>query len=91
MTHSTVSFQCRLVEKKPHFHRILHQHLLASEAGAFPERRRGSVHMDSLCLVGGLLTPSWTVAAVCNLPHFFFAKVEGSNESEANRAALGQT
>lgn len=45
-------------------------------------KRGGSpVQMDSLCLVAGLLAGSWTVAVVFSIPHFFFVKVEASNES----------
>lgn len=39
------------------------------------------VQLDSLRLVGCLLAGSWTVAVVFSIPHFFFVKVEGSNES----------
>lgn len=39
------------------------------------------VLLDSLRLVGCLLAGSWTVAVVFSIPHFFFVKVEGSNES----------
>uniref|UniRef100_A0A3B5KE01 Olfactory receptor class A related 5 n=1 Tax=Takifugu rubripes TaxID=31033 RepID=A0A3B5KE01_TAKRU len=45
-------------------------------------KRGGSpVQMDSLCLVACLLAGSWTVAVVFSIPHFFFVKVEGGNES----------
>lgn len=45
-------------------------------------RRGGSpVQMDSLCLVACLLAGSWTVAVVFSVPHFFFVKVEATNES----------
>uniref|UniRef100_A0A674NLH1 Olfactory receptor class A related 5 n=1 Tax=Takifugu rubripes TaxID=31033 RepID=A0A674NLH1_TAKRU len=45
-------------------------------------KRGGSpVQMDSLCLVACLLAGSWTVAVVFSIPHFFFVKVEASNES----------
>ncbi|XP_053195457.1 chemokine XC receptor 1 [Scomber japonicus] len=39
------------------------------------------VRLDSLCLVACLLAGSWTVAVVFSIPHFFFVKVEGGNES----------
>ncbi|CAF99214.1 unnamed protein product [Tetraodon nigroviridis] len=45
-------------------------------------RRGGApVQMDNLCLVACLLAGSWTVAAVFSVPHFFFVKVEATNES----------
>ncbi|KAK7895657.1 hypothetical protein WMY93_020982 [Mugilogobius chulae] len=53
-------------------------HILASEAGRFPERGGGPVRMDSLRLVALLLTGSWIVAVAFSIPHFFFVKVEGS-------------
>ncbi|CAK6959499.1 rhodopsin [Scomber scombrus] len=39
------------------------------------------VRLDSLSLVACLLAGSWTVAVVFSIPHFFFVKVEGGNES----------
>ncbi|XP_071322393.1 rhodopsin [Trachinotus anak] len=53
-----------------------HQKLVGSlKRGGAP------VRLDSLCLVGCLLAGSWTVAVVFSIPHFFFVKVEGGNES----------
>ncbi|KAJ0057271.1 hypothetical protein NL108_002218, partial [Boleophthalmus pectinirostris] len=48
------------------------------------KRGGGPVHMDGLCLVACLLAGSWTVAVVFSMPHFFFVKVEGTNESEVD-------
>lgn len=45
------------------------------------KRGGGPVRMDSLCLVACLLAGSWTVAVVFSIPHFFFVKVEATNES----------
>lgn len=53
-----------------------HQKLVGSlKRGGAP------VQLDSLRLVGGLLAGSWAVAVVFSIPHFFFVKVEGANES----------
>lgn len=53
-----------------------HQKLVGSlKRGGAP------VQMDNLCLVACLLAGSWTVAAVFSIPHFFFVKVEATNES----------
>ncbi|XP_026211982.1 C-X-C chemokine receptor type 4 [Anabas testudineus] len=53
-----------------------HQKLVGSlKRGGAP------VQLDSLCLVGCLLAGSWTVAVAFSIPHFFFVKVEGANES----------
>uniref|UniRef100_A0A3B4A919 G-protein coupled receptors family 1 profile domain-containing protein n=1 Tax=Periophthalmus magnuspinnatus TaxID=409849 RepID=A0A3B4A919_9GOBI len=46
------------------------------------KRGGGPVRLDSLRLVAFLLAGSWTVAVVFSIPHFFFVKVEGSNETE---------
>ncbi|KAM8743075.1 rhodopsin [Acanthopagrus schlegelii] len=45
------------------------------------KRGGAPVQLDSLCLVGGLLAGSWTVALVFSIPHLFFVKVEGGNDS----------
>lgn len=45
------------------------------------KRGGAQVQMDNLCLVGCLLAGSWTVAVVFSIPHFFFVKVEATNES----------
>nr|XP_046231388.1 rhodopsin [Scatophagus argus] len=45
------------------------------------KRGGAPVRLDSLCLVGCLLAGSWTVAVVFSIPHFFFVKVEISNDS----------
>lgn len=53
-----------------------HQKLVGSlKRGGAP------VQMDNLCLVACLLAGGWTVAVVFSIPHFFFVKVEASNES----------
>lgn len=53
-----------------------HQKLVGSlKRGGAP------VQMDNLCLVACLLAGSWTVAVVFSIPHFFFVKVEATNES----------
>lgn len=53
-----------------------HQKLVGSlKRGGAP------VQLDSLCLVACLLAGSWTVALVFSIPHFFFVKVEGGNDS----------
>lgn len=46
------------------------------------KRGGAPVKLDSLRLVGCLLAGSWTVAMVFSIPHFFFVKVEGGNESK---------
>ncbi|XP_045922965.1 rhodopsin [Micropterus dolomieu] len=54
-----------------------HQKLVGSlKRGGAP------VRMDSMCLVGCLLAGSWTVAVVFSIPHFYFATVEETNESQ---------
>lgn len=53
-----------------------HQKLVGSlKQGGAP------VRMDNLRLVAGLLAGSWTAAVVFSIPHFFFVKVEATNES----------
>ncbi|XP_072309153.1 rhodopsin [Eucyclogobius newberryi] len=48
------------------------------------KRGGGPARMDGLRLVACLLAGSWTVAVAFSIPHFFFVKVEGTNESEAD-------
>ncbi|XP_026153751.1 LOW QUALITY PROTEIN: rhodopsin [Mastacembelus armatus] len=53
-----------------------HQKLVGSlKRGGAP------VQMDSLFLVFHLLAGSWTLALVFSIPHFFFVRVKGTNES----------
>lgn len=53
-----------------------HQKLVGSlKRGGAP------IQMDNLCLVACLLAVSWTMAVAFSIPHYFFVKVEATNES----------
>ncbi|KAK2819169.1 hypothetical protein Q5P01_024730 [Channa striata] len=54
-----------------------HQKLVGSlKCGGAP------VQLDSLWLVACLLAGSWTLATAFSIPHFFFVRLEGANESK---------